>query len=99
MSIEGKKALAVGRKVDIESICGICTYGGCTNCPSLVPARGRIEKLDSFPQIKKGIEIENGRIIVLECDWFNRKYKQKIKQLKRTEFVWNLKEGRHVKKS
>ncbi len=97
MAIENKKAVAVGKLKDIECICSICAYSGCTNCPSLVPARGRSEKVKDFPQVKKGIELKNGRIIVLACDWFSRMKKDKPKQLKRAEFVWDPRQRKHVK--
>ncbi len=96
MTIESKKAVAVGTKMHIESICRVCAYAGCTNCPSLTSVRGRNEKLKDFPQVKKGIELKNGKIIVLACDSFYRMKKEKEKNPKPC-FEWDLKQRKFVK--
>lgn len=96
MTIESKEAVAIDTKEIMESLCHTCAYRGCTNCPSLVPIRGRNERIKDFPQIKEGIELGNGKIQVISCDWFLRVNKQKTKN-SGTEFEWDLKQRKFVK--
>ena len=96
MNLENKKAVAVGKRKDIESICRICAYRGCTNCPSLVPVRGRNEKIEDFPQVKRGIELKNGKIIVLACEDFYRRKKDK-EQNQRAQYEWDMRQRKFVK--
>ena len=90
--------VAIINNKDIESLCGTCTYRGCTNCPSLVPIPGREEQVKDFPQIKSGIELENGKIIVRSCTNYQRvlKKEEKIK-VKKPVFEWDLKQRKFVK--
>ena len=96
MNLESKNVVAVGKKEMMESLCHICAYRGCTNCPSIVAVRGRNEKVKDFPQIKEGTELKNGKIIVHSCDYFSRISKEKTK-VKRAEFVWDSRQKKHVK--
>lgn len=98
MTIESKKAVAIDNVEIMESLCHMCTYAGCTNCPSLVPVRDRNERIADFPQIKKGKELKNGKILVGSCIWFSRVNKEKTKKLIKTEFVWDPRQRKHVKK-
>lgn len=96
MTIESKKAVAIDTKEIMESLCNTCAYRGCTNCPRLVPIRGRNERMKDFPQVKKGIELDNGKILVGSCDWYSRINKQKAKN-NGTKFEWDLKQRKFVK--
>ena len=96
MSLESKELVAISTKKIMESLCHICAYGGCTNCPSLVPVYGRNEKIEDFPQVKEGTELKNGKIIVHSCRDFYRIKKEKEKN-QRAEFVWDSRQRKHVK--
>lgn len=95
MTIESKKAVAVDNIDIMESLCHTCAYSGCTNCPSLVPARGRNEKIKDFPQIKEGKELKNGKIMVKTCDYFSRKNKEKKKS--NSKFEWDSRQRKFIK--
>ena len=95
MTIESKKAVAVGNIKDIESICHTCAYRGCTTCPSLVPVRGRNEEIKDFPQVKKAIKLDNGKILVTSCENFLRISTKKVKT--KTSFEWDARQRKFVK--
>ena len=98
MSLESKKAVAIGNKKIIESLCGTCAYKGCTNCPSLVPIPGREEQVKDFQQVKRGIELKNGKIIVLSCTDYLRTLKKEEKiQTPNVSFEWDLRQRKFVK--
>lgn len=96
MTIESKEAVALDRIEIMESLCHTCAYRGCTNCPSLVPVRGRNEKIEDFPQVNKATKLVNGKILVGSCDWFSRVKKEKTKN-NGTKFEWDLKQKKFVK--
>lgn len=89
MSIESKRAVAIGNANIMESLCHTCAYAGCTSCPSLVPVRGRNEKIEDFPQVLEGEERPNGTIRVDRCKDARERLKEKIKN-KKPETVWNM---------
>ena len=97
MTLENKKAVAVINNINIENLCRICAYRGCTNCPSLVPMKGRNEKVEDFPQVTKGIELKNGKIIVLSCKDFYRVKQEKTEKKQEVSFEWDMRQRKFVK--
>ena len=92
MTLENKKAVAVINNINIENLCRACAYRGCTNCPSLVPMKGRNEKVEDFPQVTKGIELKNGKIIVLSCRDYLKALKEEEKiKVQKPKVVFNRK--------
>ena len=89
MSIESKKAVVVGARKDMESLCRTCAYAGCTNCPSLVPVRGRNERIEDFPQVTDGEERDNGTIKVNGCKRVLKRLTKKINNGK-PKWDWNI---------
>lgn len=96
MTLESKELVAISTKKIMESLCHICAYGGCTNCPSLVPVRGRSEEVKDFPQIKEATKLVNGKIIVHSCQDFYRIKKEKEKN-QRAQYEWDIKQRKFVK--
>lgn len=99
MAIESKRAVAVDNVDIMESLCHTCAYSGCTNCPSLVPVRGRIEKIEDYPQIEEAVQLENGKIVTRRC---KKAVKRNTKKLKprvapSKVFDWDPKQRKFVK--
>lgn len=87
------KGLIQGLK---ESKCGSCSNKVSGLCPNNATGSSIEEKIEDYPQIKKGFKTMVGTIFVEECTSYIRR-QEKINNKGETEFVWDRTQGKFVK--